>query len=373
MNNGMRQFAWWVPPNEQHPEGKFRRGKKPMLNDEMMTAAAKHHKAHGCFQSVYEFPTWTGGRLTPDTSKLAEVNTIFLDLDDAENPQNAIRDAAEIVWYVGHSANFFSGKKGAHVLISCEPADLIPDLKSTVIRRFVNNLSDVLCEIDTLDYAVVGDLARVRRIPLTKHPDTGMYVIGLTAEELAMKTIDEIKEMANLRREVMIQRPTPSTWVTEQLYRIEEELLIERLGRLLDNRMISDRKYRDILTMLPTPEADRTMIFKFIGAVETEMQRIRMKKVANMPITPGGRTPEEAWLLKVVEIFRVVQRAANIQPAGSKVSTSSSEHEARCHLVNLAYKDCGWSFDKVCDIFSNADDYNQKITERMVRSLIKRR
>ena len=89
-----------------------------------------------------------------------------------------------------------------------------------------------------------------------------------------------------------------------------------------------------------------------------------------MPITREGRTKEEKWLIKVVEIFKVVGRAANIQPAGSLVSTSSSEQEARAHLVKLA-NDCGWTLDQMRDMFTGADDYNQKITEGQIRSIVR--
>lgn len=350
--------------------GRFIRMTSAIWDDEMMQACVNNIPHKAAYESVFQFPDWTGGRLTADIAKSAIIDCVYLDFDCKQDPLRAIRDAGSIADYVGHSTNWFSGMKGAGVLIHCEPADLIPDLKGAALTRLALILQDMFSGITTMDMAVTGDTNRVHRIIDTVHPGTGLHAIGLTGRELRTLSLEEITIMAQTQRG-LIQRPKPSKWVTEQLQLIEEELIKERMQYLIDERMLSsDRAYQlGVYLLDPTCKMD---VWDFIKKLEAEVRRIQMKKLENMPITSGGRTPEETWLLKVIEIFRVTGHMASIQPAGSNSSTSSSEHEARAHIVNLAYRDCGWTIQRIADIFSNAHNYNQKVTEGHVKSLIGR-
>jgi hypothetical protein len=351
------------------PEYQFKRFETPVISDAHLKAVRGMLPHTGEYISVYGWTGWKGGQINAEISKTAVIDGIFLDFDDVDDPQKAIRDAAEVAAYVGHCTGNFSGAKGAHLWITCHPVDLIPDLKGHVIRQFVNNLVDVLPELDTLDFSVVGDTSRVRRIIDSVHPKYKLHAIGLTAEELATYSIDAIRGMAKFRRG-LIQVPEPSQWVTDELYRIERDILRERLTRMYDKEQVAGENYRFIDAILQSPNADRAEIFEFINMIETEWRRIRTK---NAPKTDGiiGRTPEETWLLKVINIFKVLQRMNSIRPASSKVSTSSSEHQARVHIVHLA-DECGWTLGEICDIFTGADDYDPGITERMVRSCVGR-
>lgn len=350
--------------------GRFIRMTSAIFDDKTMQACVNNIPHKAAYESVFQFPDWTGGPLTADIAKSAIVDRVFIDLDDKENPLRAIRDAGHIAEYLlEHTTSNFSGKKGAHVMIYCEPADLIPDLKGSVLTKFAVELGELL-DITTMDLAVTGDLNRVHRIIDSKHPGTGLYAIGLRADELSNLSMEKITSMAWQPRG-LIQRPKPSKWVTKQLQLIEERLIKERMQHLIDERMLSsDRAYQlGIYLLDPTCKMD---VWNFINKLEAEVRRIQMKKLETMPRTSGGSTPEETWLLKVVEIFRVTGHMASIQPASSNSSTSSSEHEARAHIVNLAYRDCNWTIPEIAGIFSNAYNYNQKITEGHVKSLIGR-
>ena len=358
-----RQFAYI------DPAGKFQRLKTPIPNKERMKAVieAVPHKA--VYESVYGWTGWHGGQLTAEISKTAIIDGIFLDFDDRDDPQKAIRDAAEVAAYVGHCTCNFSGAKGAHVFIHCHVVDLIPDLKGHVIRTFVNNLVDRLPELDTLDFAVVGDTSRVRRIIDSVHPKTKLHAIGLAAEELAMLTIDEIMSKARNRRG-LVQVPDPSQWVTDELYRIQEKILEKRLDRLWFGKQISDLSYLTALRRLTrTAFRDQTVLYDEIKVLEDEWRRIRTNQQLDQrgSVIRGeriGATAEETWLLKAWAEFRATGRAAT----GSR----KSEHKARVHLAKLA-NECGWTFSEICDIFTEADDYDPGITERMVQSCIGRR
>ncbi len=174
--------------------------------------------------------------------------------------------------------------------------------------------------------------------------------------------------MAQNRRG-LVQVHEPSQWVTDELYRIEGEILIKRLFRLKERNLLGEKKYREIVH----PESIRCLrptIHAFVQLLEKVDQETRAK---NAPNTEGllGRSPEETWLMNVLQMFKVVGRMNSIQPAGSKVSTSPSEHEARCHITHLM-ADCGWDKGRMHEVFSYADDYNYTKTERMINSLIKR-
>lgn len=357
-----KQFAY------VDPAGKFQRLKTLITSEKEMKAcmSAIPHKA--AYESVYGWVGWDGGKLTPRRSKHAIINGLFLDFDNADDPQKAIRDAAEVAAYVGHCIGNFSGAKGAHLWITCHPVDLIPDLKGHVIRQFVNNLVDVLPELDTLDFAVVGDTSRVRRIIDSVHPKTKMHAIGLTAYELATLTIDEIHEMAANRRG-LIQIPEPSLWVSRELYRIEDKIILERLDRLFYGKKISYTWMMGILKRWSSEVfAERLNAWNQIRVLEDEWHRIRAEQQVDMrgSVIRGkriGATKEETWLIHAVREFKATGRAAT----GSR----KSEHKERVHIVKLA-DECRWTYSEICDIFTGADDYNPAITECMINSLIRR-
>ena len=369
---------WEIPKQYAHidptapPERQFKRFENPIISDAHLKAVRGMLPHTGEYISVYGWTGWKGGQINAEISKTAIIDGVFLDFDDANDPQKAIRDAAEVAAYVGHCTCNFSGAKGAHLMIHCHQVDLIPDLKGHVIRRFVNNLVDVLPELDTLDFAVVGDTSRVRRIIDSVHPKYKLHAIGLTADELATLTIDEIREKAE-RRRGLIQVPKPSQWVTDELYRIEGEIIGDRLNRLYHNEQLSSTGYHYAIRWLLTRTDPQGRVDQYaeIQSLEDEWRRIRAK---NIPKTDGvvGRSPKETWLLKVVEIFKVSQRMNSIRPIGSKVSTSPSEHEARCHIAHLM-DDCDWDRERMHRAFSYGDDYDRTKTDRHLNSLIGRR
>jgi len=158
----LEQYAYIDPTAP--PGREFKRFGTPIHSDDHLKAVRKSVTHTGEYLSVYGWKKWIGGRITPEISKTAVIDGIFLDFDDADDPQRAIRDAAKVARYVGHCTCNFSGAKGAHVMIHCDQVDLVPDLKSHVIRKFVIELVDKLTGLDTLDFAVVGDTSRVHRI-----------------------------------------------------------------------------------------------------------------------------------------------------------------------------------------------------------------
>lgn len=366
---------WNLPKQYAHidptapPEHQFKRFENPIISDTHLKAVRGMLTHTGEYISVYGWTGWKGGQINAEISKTAIIDGIFFDFDDADDPQKAIRDAAEVAAYVGHCTCNFSGAKGAHVFIHCPVVDLIPDLKGHVIRQFVNNLVDVLPELDTLDFAVVGDTSRVRRIIDSVHPGTKLHAIGLTAEELATLSIDEIREMAQNRRGLIrVQERNPSQWVTDELYRIEGEIIVDRFKRLHDKKIVSTLLVEGVIDDIQL-DGRRHDVYNGLCTFEEEARRIRAQKQLDLRgyVMRGGilgETKEETWLIKAIIEFRATGRAAT----GSR----KSEHMERVHLAKLA-DECGWTFGEICDIYTGADDYDPGITERMVQSCIGRR
>ena len=349
-----KQFAFIDGNNTFHREF------EPIDSRKKMQAFVDKMSYRAAYESVYGFRRWDNGRPVPNT---AVINCIYLDFDDVDDPGRAMMDAAEVAWYVGHTTQWFSGKKGVGMLIHFPEVELIPDLKSAVVRRFVDELSDRLPELDTLDYAVVGDLNRVHRIIGTRHQMTRFYAIGLTARELTEFSIDDVYDRATKPRR-LAQNPSSLEWVAQRLHEIEDALLIERLDELYVKGRISNNTYRNTRNRFKiATSTERHETYLSVKKLENEWHRALKK---NAPQSNGvvGSSPEETWLLKAEAEFKRTGRAAN----GSR----QREHKARCHLVYLA-KDLHWDENRVCEIFTGADDYDRKITERHVRSIYRRR
>ena len=343
----------------------FRRFESHVNSDAHLKSVRGMLKHSDEYISVYGWTGWIGGQITAEISRTAVIDCVFIDFDDSEDPGKALMDAAEVAQYVGHSVTNFSGSKGAHVMIKCYQVDLIPELKGHVIRQFVNNLVDVLPELDTLDYAVVGDTSRVHRIVDSVHSKTKLHAIGLTAEEMSTLTIDEVREMAKNRRG-LIQVPEPSQWVSGELYRIEKDVLISRLQKLEDTQVLPQGKCHSLIS---SSSISKNEIWDFVDRFETDWRRIKAKQNIALrgSVIRGeriGATKEETWLLRAVAEFKATGRAAS----GSR----TSEHKERVHLSKLA-DECGWTIGEICDIYTGADDYDPGITEKMVRSCIGRR
>jgi len=205
---GAREVAW------QSKSGKFYRSKRPITSIEELnrTVARRTSMGDAVYQSVYRFANFKD-------HSTAIIDKIYVDLDNKHDPQLALNDAAKIADYIGdHSITYYSGYKGVGMLIRCDPVDLIPSMKKSVLRRFTLDLVDK-CGVVTADAAVMGDISRVHRVIDSRHKTTGLYAIGISQSELSELSIDEIKEMATEPRQ-LDQAGNPSSRVAEQLLTI---------------------------------------------------------------------------------------------------------------------------------------------------------
>lgn len=133
---------------------------------------------------------------TRSVAGIKDVTTpkILFDFDDAQNIEQARKDALEVcarLVKMGVKENdlriFFSGNKGFNV-------ELMTD-QSLTRQEFVNIVFNLAGDLKTFDTRI-NDENRIIRAPLTRHPKSGLHKIPLTLAELATGTMEEISCLA---------------------------------------------------------------------------------------------------------------------------------------------------------------------------------
>jgi len=351
---GARQFAWFVPADEQHKKGKFHRGSKPMKSWAQLLAARKHHWAHNCYQSVYEFDEWKGNRPLATSARL---DRIFFDFDDEDNPQRAIDDAAKMA--DKNTTQWFSGMKGIGMLLHIPTTDIHPSMKAAVLKRTSKAIIENL-GITTADTAVIGDLNRVHRMTNSRHQVTGLYAIPLHQSELSVLSIDGIKKMAKKPRDLFTTQPEPSGIVADYMTSIERTIINGRMDVLIGKNMLSRQFYGEHHMVRPE---EKVSIIETIQRLETEARRIEAKNAPRVDET-------NRWLVDAREKLLIDGQLTDGKDRGE-------EHKARVHFCKYAHE-CGWTFRQICGTFVNLVDrhgkhcYDARMTEQQVRSCIGR-
>lgn len=150
------------------------------------------------YTSVYNYND-SHYKLFEETGSIAgfkdvKTNKIWFDFDNENNPQEARKDAIELInrleKYVKTDTLeiYFSGKKGFNVILN-----LTKELNRKQVETFAKKISKSLKTFDPAIY----DEARLLRVPGTKHQDSGYYKIPLTFEELKTLTGDQIRQRAS--------------------------------------------------------------------------------------------------------------------------------------------------------------------------------
>lgn len=133
-----------------------------------------------------------------------------LDLDSAEPPYR-LDDALELArvvyrllverWRVAPEAvhTYFSGAKGFHVLIDTRAFGRVrpaADLHRVFSRLRLEVLRALPGSARPLFDLAIGDKVRLLRLPNSRHAESGLYKIPLTAEQLHSQGIDGIRALA---------------------------------------------------------------------------------------------------------------------------------------------------------------------------------
>lgn len=163
-------------------------------------ATARHYLGEGLPMILVD------GKTRTDSSRLS-LDRIFLDFDNKENPELALREAAKVYDVLSAvlecvPAINFSGSKGCHILIDAdrEPKiELNEALRRGVLVEFTERYIDALKV--SYDREVAIDLNRLERISNTRHQKSGLWCIPLSREELdlPLETIRELAREPRLR------------------------------------------------------------------------------------------------------------------------------------------------------------------------------
>lgn len=147
-----------------------------------------------CYVSVYAFEEY----VEYPKYKSAIINTSFHDFDNAENPQLAFNDA--VIFYNEMLKRdvtprlYFSGNKGIAAYLDFEPVTLDARIKKLALESFQRNIMNKL-SLGTMDVHVIGDLARISRIPNTKHQNGKTWCIPVSIEDVE-KGFDHVRALA---------------------------------------------------------------------------------------------------------------------------------------------------------------------------------
>lgn len=158
-------------------------------------------------------------------------NNIYVDFDCEDNIEDAKEDLIHFIQYgLGEWLSedefkqlgiFFSGGKGFHLAISKKFfTNIRPSLDlNKRVKAFVENVAGIVneknIELKTIDYKIYNK-DRILRLPNTINSKTGLYKIPLSYEELCNYTIDEIKDLAKSKREIVLDKNIiPNELLTE--------------------------------------------------------------------------------------------------------------------------------------------------------------
>jgi hypothetical protein len=176
------------------------------------------------------------------------LNTIYLDIDD-ENKQTpsiwgVYRETSKLVRYLRDNniipRVYFSGRKGFHVYIDFPPVKL--QYPKETIKMFVSRLEKQL-KLQLIDSQCSGDIARVSRIPNTKHMNSGFYCVPFTIDEfLRFLNEGDILNIAKHPRFDFKLIKHPSKVVKKHLKKIDKEIENEAIKNILND--VSNKKKR---------------------------------------------------------------------------------------------------------------------------------
>lgn len=182
---------WWVEGGATLGNGGFVRNK--MMKEKEINKFRFRHNNKGVFVTIYKYDS-------TDQKNANLLADFYLDIDNSDITL-AREDTLEAIKYLNHSYGidskylkiYFSGRKGFHIIVPhsvfsvepCKDLNRIYRNMAEEINNFVPNKS-----IDLKIY----DKRRLLRLPNSLHPDTMLYKICLSHQEL--KEAQSIEELA---------------------------------------------------------------------------------------------------------------------------------------------------------------------------------
>lgn len=227
----------------------------------------------------------------------AKINRIYLDFDAEGNPKLALSEALLVArelfkrGIVVHS--YFSGKKGIAMYIEFAVLDLKEQHKQAILVEFFNTIKEMIAgqyenfngmtypltapvwsyELITLDTTIKGDIARVSRIPNTRHK-SGLYCIPLTYGEM-YQGIEHIKALAQSPRFNIDLEDT----ITKNI--IRNTPIMHTILKNIEKQIIADKVYKS--TMQQIKKQSEARIKNKIGY--SKIRTINLDRLKEIPLS----------------------------------------------------------------------------------------
>jgi hypothetical protein len=151
------------------------------------------------------------------------ISPLFFDIDVKGKPGKALEDTRKVLEYLRNDLRieepypqiWFSGQKGFHVLVHEEVLGIEAHTSlQEILKSAVDQVVGVL-GIKSIDKQIYSR-RRIMRYENTRHPDTGLYKIELSFDEVMSLTIDQIMDLAKsprrLQRLVPLDQYVPSDY-----------------------------------------------------------------------------------------------------------------------------------------------------------------
>ncbi len=250
----MREFAHKTIkgmdiPNKDGYLPELRRIRSNPIKDDVILSKVvnRYRNRPGEYITVYSYESLNDRGVIDYTS--AKINRIYLDFDHAEEPQKALNDAILTIKSLIKSNIFphcyFSGNKGIALYIEFVTVDIKPENKKEVLALFFDLVEERIQEdhnvkCGTLDHQVRGDIARVSRLPNSRHK-SGLYCIPLTFGDM-YKGIDHIKILAKEPREFDLERVIVYTMMRNEtmpkiIKNLEKQVIANRQTAVKEKEM----------------------------------------------------------------------------------------------------------------------------------------
>lgn len=281
-----REFAYKLLDTEKSkPEEELKRIKStPIRKDsDLSSLLSAFGTRKGLYVSVYSFAKLTE-KGTVDYST-AMIDRIYLDFDDKEDPQKAVYEALLAIKALAKHGIFchvyFSGSKGIALYIEFKKVNIAPENKKEVLAKFFDMVMETVREdyenffglwipivtkgfgvvLKTLDAQIRGDIARVSRLPNTRHAK-GLYCIPVSFGDMR-KGIEHIKTLARQPRKYDLK------------------------NAILKNMMRNEKMSVIIKNLEKVVIADRIKVDKLKGLKQeySKEQSKKIKKYGNASIT----------------------------------------------------------------------------------------
>lgn len=238
-----------------------------------------------------------------DSLDLKEANLygdFYLDFDDEDNFEGVRKNVLDAIFYFKLSflynipeklmRFYFSGKKGVHIIIPASVLGIEPDkYLNHYYKQMALEATKMLMdgkqtgEISSIDPKIY-DNRRLFRLPNSRHQDTGLYKIPLTAEEIKIMPYEEILELAKEPRNIQWERPYEVPQAKKEF-----GMVIERWNRRWQDKF-NNTKRND------TPlEFDPPCIEELLDSGPVKGRRNNSAAALTSFFKQRGYTEQEAW------------------------------------------------------------------------------